>query len=174
LESNAPYEQGNDKIMKKNKNIFLHIIEENYREKSQNQMQCFDVSEKAVLLTDTKDKTSSLFEQLEKLHEPIVISSDPESKQLNPELNDMDHQSVFKTMRSIDDLELSDFFQEMKSEEIDPLDKIEEQASREQNRQERLLEEISEKKKAIEALRSEILNLQNSCRELSQELSNTN
>ncbi len=159
--------------MKKNKNIFLHIIEENYREKSQNQMQCFDVSEKAVLLTDTKDKNSCLFEQLEKLHEPI-ISSDPESKQLNPELNDMNHQNVFKTMRSIDDLEFNDFFQEIKSEEIDPLEKIEEQASREQDLQERLLEEISEKKKAIEALRSEILNLQNSCRELSQELSNNN
>lgn len=160
--------------MKKNKNIFLHIIEEDYREKSQKQIQSFDVSEKGILFTETKNKSPFLFEQLEKLHDPFITTTDPELNLPNFEINEPEHQNVFEIMRSIYDLELNDSFQERKTEQIEPMDRIEECASNEQDLHERLLEEISERKKAIETLQLQILALQNSCRELSRELSKNN
>jgi len=174
LASISLYELGNDKIMKKNKNIFLHIIEEDYKEKSQKQIQNFDVCEKGVIFTEPKNKASFLFEQLEKLHDPFITTTDPELNLPNLEMNEPEHRNAFEIMSSIDDLEFNESFQEIKTEEIEPWDKIEKCPSKGQGFQERLLEEISEKRKAIEKLQSEISVLQNSCRELSRELSNNN
>jgi hypothetical protein len=173
LASISHYEPGNGKIMKKNKNIFLHIIEEDYREKSQKQVKNFDVAEKGVLFTDIKNE-SFVFKQLEKLHDPFITIMDSELNLPNLEIKELEHQNVFETMRSIDDLELNDSFQAIKTQQKEHKRITEGGTSKEQVLHDRLSAEISEKKKAIETLQLQILSLQNSCRELSRELSNNN
>jgi hypothetical protein len=58
--------------MKKNKNIFSHIIEEDYKKKRYEQNRCFEVSGKAFSLSEPQHENCFLVKQLEKLHEPLV------------------------------------------------------------------------------------------------------
>jgi hypothetical protein len=152
--------------MKKNKNIFSHIIEENYRKKRQEQNQCFEVSGKAFLLSGPQNEKDSIVKQLEKLHDPFIVI---EQHRLD-ESNQTRQQNSFKLTDSFDDSELNEFSQKIETEEQEPIYQKQDMQPNEQDLRERLLKEIGRKKKAIEVLQLEILALQNSCKEISQEL----
>ena len=156
--------------MKKNKNIFLHIIEEDYKRKSKERNQCFDVSGKAILLTESQQKDVSVVEQLRKLHEPFVVTVESECLEPNDEVNQTNQQNSHETTNLLDDLELDVVLQKIKSEGQELKDDKQDMLSMEKDLRGRLSEEIGKRKKAIEALRLEILSLQNSCKDLSQEL----
>jgi hypothetical protein len=160
--------------MKKNKNIFWHIIEEDYKIKSENQSQCFDVSGKAILFTDPQHKGASVVEQLKKLHQPFMVTEESEMHEPNDELNQTNQQDSLESTNSLNDSELNAFSQKIETEEQELIDHKQDMQSQEHDLREKLLIEIGEKKKVIEALQLEISTLQNSCREISQELSRNN
>ncbi len=166
MASDFRFRIGNGKIMKKNKNIFLHIIEEDYKKKRYEQKQCFEVSGKAFLLSEPQNENGSLAKQLEKLHESLIVND----QQILDEPNQERQQNSNKLTNSFDDSELNKFSQKIETEEQEPIDHTQNKQSKEQDLRERLFKEISEKKKVIEALQIEILTLQNICKELSQEL----
>jgi hypothetical protein len=68
--------------MKKNKNIFWHIIEDDYKKKSQISQCLENGSDKVILIKDLQQKNSSVVEQLEKLHQPLGLLRS--LKYLNP------------------------------------------------------------------------------------------
>jgi hypothetical protein len=152
--------------MKKNKNIFSHIIEENYKKKRQEQKQCFEVSGKAFLLSGLQNEKGSLVKQLEKLHDPFVVIEQPRLD----DPNQTRQQDSFKSTDSFDNSELNEFSQKKETEVQEPIDQKQDMQIKEQDLRERLLKEIGEKKKLVEVLQLEILTLQNSCKEISQEL----
>jgi hypothetical protein len=65
-------------MKKRNKNVFWHIINEDYKTKKQEQNQRFDVSGKAIQLTEPQQQDTSVVEQLRKMHEPFAVTMEPE------------------------------------------------------------------------------------------------
>jgi hypothetical protein len=157
--------------MKKNKNIFWHIIEEDYKKKSQKQSRCLDTSEKVILITELQQKDNSVIEQLEKLHQPFEVVEKSEIHELNDALNQTKQEGSLESTKSLEDSELDVYSQKTVTEGQESLDYKQDAPSNEQDLRKMLLKEIFEKKKVIEALQLEILTLQNSCKEISQELS---
>jgi len=156
--------------MKKNKNIFSHIIEEDYKKKRYEQNRCFEVSGKAFSLSEPLNENGSLVKQLEKLHEPLVVIEQP----ILDEPNQTRQQNSNELTNSFDDLELNEFSQKIEAEEQKPIDHTHDMQCKDQDLREGLIKEIGEKKKVIEALQLEILNLQKICEEISQELLSNN
>jgi len=99
--------------MKKNKNIFSHIIEEDYKKKRYEQNRCFEVSGKAFSLSEPLNENGSLVKQLEKLHEPLVVIEQP----ILDEPNQTRQQNSNELTNSFDDLELNEFSQKIEAEE---------------------------------------------------------
>jgi hypothetical protein len=156
--------------MKKNKNIFWHIIEEDYKKKSHKQSQCVDTSEKVILITELQHKDASVIEQLEKLHQRFEIVEKSEISEPNDGLTQTKQEGSLESNKSLEDSELDVYYQRTVTEGKESLYK-QDIPSNEQELRERLLKEIFEKKKVIGTLQLEILALQNSCMEISQELS---
>jgi hypothetical protein len=156
--------------MKKNKNIFLHIIEEDYKRKSKERSQSFNVSGKAIFLTGSQQKDASVVEQLRKLHEPFAVAFEPGCLEPNNEVNQTNQQDSHEPTNLLNDLELDMVLQKIKSEGQEFKNDKQNKLSMEKDLRGRLSEEIGKRKKAIEALRLENLSLQNSCKKLSQEL----
>jgi len=156
--------------MKKNKNIFSHIIEEDYKKKRYERNRCFEVSGKAFSLSEPQNENGSLVKQLEKLHEPLVLIE----QAILDEPNQARQQNSNKLTISFDDSELNEFSQKIETEEQKTIDRTQDMQSKDQNLQDGLIKEICEKKKVIEALQLEILTLQKICKEISQELLSNN
>jgi hypothetical protein len=154
-------------MKKQNKNIFSHIIEEDYRAKKQKQNEHFEISGKAIPLNELQKKNSSVFEQLRQMHSPFA---EPELPEPNDDLNQTKQQNSSKPMNSPAISELYAFYQKTKTEEQELLNRKQNLLSMEQNLIERLLKEIDIKKKSIKALNQEITALEDTCREISQEL----
>ena len=155
-------------MKKENKNIFLHIIDEDYKGKNQKQNEAIDVSGKAIQLIDQKD--ASVIERLRKMHGNFEATE--ESEQPADELNQTKRQELCDSMNLHDVSELYVSLQELKTEEQELLDQKQDLLSMEQDLREKLANEIDKKKKTIEALRLEISALQNICSEISQGLAN--
>ena len=100
--------------MKKNKNIFLHIIEEDYIRKSKRQ--CFEVSGKAILKPESQQKEAFVVEQLRKLHEPFMVTIESECLEPNDELNQTNQQDAHESTNLVDDSKLNVALQKIKSE----------------------------------------------------------
>lgn len=160
-------------MKKRNKNIFWHIINEDYKTKKQEQNQRFDVSGKAIQLTEPQQQDASVAEQLRKMHDPFVVTMEPEWLQQTDELNQTKQQDSCESMNSLDVSELYESYQKIKTEEQELIDCKQDLQSMEQDLREKLSKEIGKKKKAIEALQLEISALQNTCRVISQELQPT-
>ncbi len=156
----------------KNKNIFLHVIDEDYKAKKQKQSERIDVKGKTIQLIDPTDV--SVVEQLRKMYGNFATTEEPEWSEPTNELNQTKSQVPCESTNSIDVSELYLSYQKIKTEEQELLDRKQELLSIKQDLQERLLKEITKKKKAIEALQLEISALQNTCREISQGLLTNN
>lgn len=161
-------------MKKQNKNIFSHIIEEDYKAKKQKQNEHFEVSGKAIPLTELQKKNSSVFEQLRQMHSSFAETEESEVQKPTDELNQTKQQDSLKPMNSPAISELYASYQKIKTEEQELLDRKQNLLSMEQNLIEKLSKEINIKKKSIKVLNQEITALENTCREISQELQLTN
>ena len=154
----------------KNKNIFLHVIDEDYKTKKQKQSESPDVSGKAIQIVDQKDV--SVIEQLRKMHDDFGGTKELEGAEPANGLDQTKQQGPCESMNSLDVSELYISYQKLKTEELELLERKQELLSTEQDLRESLLTEITKKKKAIEALHLEISALENICREISEGLAN--
>jgi hypothetical protein len=154
----------------KNKNIFLHVIDEDYKTKKQKQCESPDVSGKAIQIVEQKDV--SVIEQLRKMHDNFAATKELEGTEPNNELNQIKQQDPRESMNSLDISELYESYQKLKTEEQELLERKQDLLSTEQGLRENLLTEINKKKKAIETLHLEIAVLENTCKEISQGLAN--
>lgn len=154
----------------KNKNIFLHVIDEDYKTKKQKQSECPDVSGKAIQIVEQKDV--SVIEQLRKMHDNFAATKELEGTEPTNELNQIKQQDSCESMNSLDISELYESYQKLKTEEQKLLEHKQDLLSTEQGLRENLLTEISKKKKAIETLHLEIAALEKTCKEISQGLAN--
>jgi len=139
-------------MKKENENIFLHIINENYKTCKQKQSECCDVTGKAILFTELEQTDASVLEQLRKMHGDF--SDGP--------------------LNSLDDIELYSPYQKITTEKQELLNRKQDPLLKAQDLQKRLLKEIGKKKEEIKALRIEISVLQNKCEEISQGLQSPN
>ena len=155
-------------MKKENKNIFLHVIDEDYKAKKQEQNERIDISEKTIQLMDQKDV--SVIEQLRKMHGYFASAEEPEQLELTDEVNQTKQQDHCESMNSLEVSELYVSYQKVKAEEQELIDRKQDLLSMEQDLRGRLLKEIYQKKKAIELLQLEISTLQNNCKEISQVL----
>ena len=157
-------------MKKENENIFLHIINEDYKTNKQKQSERCDVSGKAIELTELEQKDASAIKQLRKMHRDFAVTKEPEWQEPTDKLNQTKQQDSHKLMSSLDVSELYASYQEIKSEEQELIDRKKDLLAMEQDLRKTLLKEIGKKKKAIKVLHIEISALQNTCREISQEL----
>lgn len=153
-------------IMRKNKDIFLHIIDEDYLRHKQNQRVRFDVTDKALELTDQAD--ASVIERLKEMHrdleeDPATIDESEQAKQQNSD----------ELMYTYDISELYSHYQEIKDEGQELEFKKQELLLLENDLREKMIAEIAKKKETNQTLRSKIFSLQNICDEISQELQST-
>jgi len=153
-------------MKKENKNIFLHIIDEDYKAKEQTEK--IDVSKKAILLIEPKD--TSVAKRLRKILGNFAASKEPEWPESIAELNQIKPQDPCESTSSLDVSELYLFYQKVKAEGQELTDRKQDLLSMERDLREKLLREICKKKKANEVLHLEISALQNTCREISQSL----
>ena len=157
--------------MKKEKeNIHFHIISEDYKAKKNKQNQHWDILSKPVLLSGLQNNTP-LVEQLKKMHGDLVEPEEQELIQVANESPDqIETQSDYQSLNSLDVSELTTAYQKLKTEEQELIECKQDLLAMEQGLQNRLIQEICRKKKAIEDLQREVLALQNTCREIAQEL----
>ena len=155
-----------DGLMKKNKNIFLHIIDEDYRAKKQEQSGNTAVSGKAIQLTDQKD--GSVLERLRRMHGLFEETNKAESPELTNVTNQATKQDTCEIKNSLEISELYRSYQKITIEEQELVDRKQDLQLMEQELRVRLLEEMGKKKKSIEALHLEIEALQNTCDEISE------
>jgi hypothetical protein len=153
-------------IMRKNKDIFLHIIDEDYLRHKQNQRVRFDVTDKALELTDQAN--ASVIERLKEMHrdleeDPATIDESEQAKQQNSD----------ELMYTYDISELYSHYQEIKDEGQELEFKKQELLLLENDLREKMIAEIAKKKETNQTLRSKIFSLQNICDEISQELQST-
>ncbi len=138
--------------MKKEKeNIFLHIINDNYKTSKKKQVEHGDVTGKAILSTELQQKNASVLEKLRNMHEDFATQP-------------------MESMDSLDVSELYASYQKLVTIEQELLDRKEDLLSKEQDLRKRLISEIDTKNKKINALQIEIAVLQNKCEEISREL----
>ena len=153
-------------MKKKNKNIFWHIVNDDYEAKKQKQNEHFETSGKAIQLTETQQKNTAIVDQLRKMHDNFEDVMEPESLKTTGELG----LDSTETLNSLDVSELYVSYQKIKTEEQELIDQKQDLLSVEQDLRGKLASEIGKKKKSIDALRLEIEELQNMCRVISQEL----
>ena len=159
-------------MKKENKNIFLQIIDQDYKANKQAQNERIDLSKRYIQLIDQKD--ISVVEQLRKMHADFEVTKEPEQLESNDEINQTKPEVPCESMNSIDVSELYLSYQKVKAEEQELKDRRQDLLSMEQDLRERMLKEIYNKKKTIKVLHIEIAALQNNCKEISQALLPTN
>ena len=159
-------------MKKENKNIFLHIIDQDYKATKQAQKGGIDISEKTIQLMDQKDV--SVIDQLRKMHADFEITKETEQLESTDEFNQTKPSALCETMNSIDVSELYLSYQKVKAEEQELKDHKQDLLSMEQDLRARMLKEIYNKKKAIEVLHIEISTLQSNCQDISIALLPTN
>ena len=137
-------------MKKENKNIFLHIIDQDYKANKQAQNGGIDISEKTIQLMDQKD--FSVIEQLRKMHADFGETEEPEQLESIDEINQTKPLAPCESMNSIDVSELYLSYQKVKAEEQELKDRKQALLSMEQDLRARMLKEIYNKKKAIEVL----------------------
>jgi hypothetical protein len=138
-------------MKKENVNIHSHIIREDYEEKK-NKPQHWDILEKPILLSELQNKTT-LVEQLKTMHNCFVENEDAELPQTNSVNSDqIESQSISRLMNSHDISELINYYQELKNNEQELVDKRQSLHLMEQDLQNRLIQEICRKRKVIKEL----------------------
>jgi hypothetical protein len=157
--------------MKKEKeNIHFHIISEDYRAKKNQQNQNWNVLSKPVLLSGLQRNTP-LVKQLKKMHGDFVEIEEPELIQVDSgNQGQIETQSYYQSLNSLDVSELILSYQKLKTEEQELIESKQNLQEMEQDLRGRLIREICKKKKAVEELRDEINFIQNICKEIDKEL----
>jgi hypothetical protein len=156
--------------MKKEKvNIHSHIIREDYESKK-NKPQQWDILEKPILLSELQSKTT-LVEQLKTMHTCLIETEEAELPQISAMNSEqVESQSDCQQMNSQDISELIKYYQELKTNELELIDKRQSLILTEQYLRNKLIQEICAKKKVMIELQEEILALQSNCRQIEQEL----
>jgi hypothetical protein len=156
-------------MKKENENIHLHIIKEDYRTLKKKQNEHFEVSGKALTLSDLKNN-AFIVEQLKKQHENFAQTNQPELLQPPEDPDQTEQQNSNLSRDSLDVSELFATYEKLKKEEQDVADSKQNLLAMEQSLRNRLTLEICKKKKTIEELQVEITALQNTCEEIKLEL----
>ena len=156
-------------MKKEELNIHSHIIREDYEAKK-NKPQHWDILEKPILLSDLQNKTT-LVEQLKTMHNCFVEIEETELPQIAAvDSEQMESQSDYRYMNSLDISELIKSYQELKNDEKELVDKRQCLLVMEKDLRNRLIEEICRKRKVMKELQDELSALQSTCREIEQEL----
>ena len=156
-------------MKKQNENIQLHIISEDYKVKKKEQNNTFSILEKAIPVSELQNN-ESVFEQLNKMHEEIDETKEPDTPADDKALNQKEEFDLSDLIGSSDTSKLLVFYEKLKKEESELINWRQEFFAIEQRLRDKLNQEIQRKRKSIEELRSEILILQNTCKEIEQEL----
>ena len=156
-------------MKKENENIHLHIIYEDYKAIKNKQKNHFDISEKAIQLSELQ-KNASVVEQLRKMHGDLVGTHEPETLKTAEDHNQKEQQSTYGKINSLDVSELFMAYQKLKAEEQGLIDRKQDLLAMERGLQNRLTQEICKKKRTIKELKVEIHALRNTCREIKKEL----
>ena len=156
--------------MKKEKvNIHSHIIREDY-EARKNKPQHWDILDKPILLSELQNNTT-LLEKLKTMHNDFVEIEKPDLPQIvDVNSEQIEFQSDYQLMNSLDISELIKYYQELKINEQELVGKRQHSLAMEQDLRNRLIQEICRKRKVVKELQDEISSLQNSFREIEQEL----
>ena len=156
-------------MKKENENIHRYIIKEDYRALKKKQNQHFEVSGKALTLSDLQND-SSIVELLKKMHGDFAATHEPESLQEPENPDQTEQQNSYLSTGSVDVSELFASYEKLKKEEQDLADSKQNLLAMEQSLRNKLTLEICKKKKGIKELQVEISVLQNTCEEIKQEL----
>ena len=157
-------------MKKKNENIFLHIIEQDYKEAERSHSERLDISGKVIPLDELEKKDASVLESLRKMHTDSGSIEQPESLEVPEETKLVEEPSAIDRANLPDVSELITEYQEMKTSEQALEDRRQDLLSIQKDLRGKLVGEISKKKKSIQGLQKEISVLETSCRELSEEL----
>jgi transcription initiation factor TFIID subunit TAF12 len=156
--------------MKKEKvNIHSHIIREDYESKKK-KPKPWDTSDKPMLLSELQNNTT-LVEKIRTMHNDFLEIEKPELPQIDEvDSEQIESQSDYQLMNSLDISELIQYYQELKINEQELVGKRQRSLVMEQDLRNRLIQEICRKRKVMKELQDEISSLQNSFREIEQEL----
>ena len=156
--------------MKKEKvNIHSHIIREDYESKKK-KPKPWDTADKPMLLSELQNNTT-LVEKIRTMHNDFLEIDKPELPQIDEADSDqIESQSDYQLMNSLDISELIQYYQELKINEQELVGKRQRSLVMEQDLRNRLIQEICRKRKVMKELQDEISSLQNSFREIEQEL----
>jgi hypothetical protein len=156
-------------MKKENENIHRHIINEDYKALKKKQNQHFEVSGKAITLSELQND-STIVEQLKKMHEDFATTNEPELLQVPTDPDQMEQQSSYMPTDSFDVSDLFATYEKLKTEEQELVDCKQNLLATEQSLRNRLKLEICKKKKDIKELQVEIAALENTCEEIKLEL----
>jgi hypothetical protein len=108
-------------MKKENENIHRHIINEDYRALKKKQNQHFEVSGKALTLSDLQND-SSIVELLKKMHGDFAATNEPESLQEPENPDQIEQQNSYLSTDSLDVSELFATYEKLKTEEQELVD----------------------------------------------------
>jgi polyhydroxyalkanoate synthesis regulator phasin len=154
----------------KNEPIFLHIIEEDYKESEKKHNKRFDTTGKAIQLDDLQQEDGSVAEQLRKMHGEYAGKSEPESLEVTENTGEIEQPSTCDVKNPSHVSELIAAYQKIKITEQELAGRKQDLLSMQKDLKAILDKEILKKQKAIQTLQNEISELETNCREISQEL----
>jgi len=156
-------------MKKENENIQLHIINEDYKAKENEEKTNFSISGKAILISELEND-ASVIKQLNKMHEDFAETKESDCPDVDEPLKGKELFGLKEATSSLDISKLVSSFEKLKSEERALIDSKQEYLATEKCLLVELNQEIQRKKKSIEDLRGEISVLQITCGEIAQEL----
>ena len=157
-------------LRKKNENIHLFIVDEEYERNKKMQPASDDLLRKAEPPTLTEQNYSNIVIGLEKIHPNFEVGQEDESLQTSEGLKQIDPLQIAESSSAINDLDLLVSLQKMKTEEQELFEQKQRLLTTEQNLHNKIVKEIDKKKMVITNLKSEITDLLNKCKELDQAL----
>ena len=157
-------------LRKKNENIHLFVIDEEYERNKEIQTDSDNFLRKAEPPMLTKQNHSNIIIGLEKMHPNFEVDQEDESLQTYEGPKQIGPLQISKSSSAINDLNLLASLQKMKTEEQELIEQKQRLLTTEQNLHNKLVKEIDKKKTVITNLKSEITDLLNKCKELEQAL----
>jgi hypothetical protein len=154
----------------KNEPIFLHIIEEDYKESEKKQNKRFDTTGKAILLDELQQEDGSVAEQLRKMHGEYAGKSEPDSLDVTENFNEIEPHAAHEAKKPSGISELIATYQKTKITEQELTGRKQDLLLMQKDLRAILDKEILKKQKTIQTLQNEISVLETNCKEISQEL----
>ena len=157
-------------MRKKNENIHLFIVDEEYDRNKEIQNDSDDLLRKVEPPTLTKQNHSTIIIGLENMHPNFEVDQEDELLQTSEGPKQIGPLQIAKSSSTINDLDLLASLQKMKTEEQELVEQKQRLLTTEQNLHNKLVTEIDKKKMVISNLKSEITDLLNKCKELDHAL----